>query len=152
MNLAFTKTRSTIGIQAQPVSVEVHLSNGLPKFPPKKWSVASDYCVVHCVTAESVSIGMMHRPAGSKGYLPGAIAVWVKHCSKFGETARGLMAGASISARIFGTQPLLHQGSMPIFIRLGSVQQMKSCLGIILHQAYLRNGWQRSGLKLRTVR
>ncbi|MDI1352815.1 MAG: magnesium chelatase domain-containing protein, partial [bacterium] len=32
MNLAFTKTRSTIGIQAQPVSVEVHLSNGLPGF------------------------------------------------------------------------------------------------------------------------
>jgi len=32
MNLAFTKTRSTIGISAQPVSVEVHLSNGLPSF------------------------------------------------------------------------------------------------------------------------
>ena len=32
MNLAFTKTRSTIGIIAQPVSVEVHLSNGLPSF------------------------------------------------------------------------------------------------------------------------
>ncbi|KTD79374.1 YifB family Mg chelatase-like AAA ATPase [Legionella waltersii] len=32
MNLAFTKTRSTVGISAQPVSVEVHLSNGLPKF------------------------------------------------------------------------------------------------------------------------
>lgn len=32
MNLAFTKTRSTIGILAQPVSVEVHLSNGLPSF------------------------------------------------------------------------------------------------------------------------
>jgi magnesium chelatase family protein len=32
MNLAFTKTRSTIGIVAQPVSVEVHLSNGLPGF------------------------------------------------------------------------------------------------------------------------
>lgn len=32
MNLAFTKTRSTIGILAQPVSVEVHLSNGLPAF------------------------------------------------------------------------------------------------------------------------
>lgn len=32
MNLAFTKTRSTIGILAQPVSVEVHLSNGLPGF------------------------------------------------------------------------------------------------------------------------
>lgn len=32
MNLAFTKTRSTIGISAQPVSVEVHLSNGLPTF------------------------------------------------------------------------------------------------------------------------
>lgn len=32
MNLAFTKTRSTIGIHAQPVSVEVHLSNGMPGF------------------------------------------------------------------------------------------------------------------------
>lgn len=32
MNLAFTKTRSTVGIVAQPVSVEVHLSNGLPSF------------------------------------------------------------------------------------------------------------------------
>lgn len=32
MSLAFTKTRSTIGIVAQPVSVEVHLSNGLPSF------------------------------------------------------------------------------------------------------------------------
>lgn len=32
MNLAFTKTRSTIGISAHPVSVEVHLSNGLPSF------------------------------------------------------------------------------------------------------------------------
>ncbi len=32
MNLAFTKTRSTVGISAQPVSVEVHLSNGLPGF------------------------------------------------------------------------------------------------------------------------
>jgi magnesium chelatase family protein len=32
MNLAFTKTRSTLGILAQPVSVEVHLSNGLPGF------------------------------------------------------------------------------------------------------------------------
>ncbi|MFI4918501.1 MAG: YifB family Mg chelatase-like AAA ATPase [Legionellales bacterium] len=32
MNLAFTKTRSTIGILAQPVSVEVHLSNGMPSF------------------------------------------------------------------------------------------------------------------------
>ena len=32
MNLAFTKTRSTVGIVAQPVSVEVHLSNGLPAF------------------------------------------------------------------------------------------------------------------------
>ncbi len=32
MNLAFTKTRSAIGIVAHPVSVEVHLSNGLPKF------------------------------------------------------------------------------------------------------------------------
>lgn len=31
MNLAFTKTRSTIGIVAQSVSVEVHLANGLPK-------------------------------------------------------------------------------------------------------------------------
>lgn len=32
MYLAFTKTRSTQGIVAQPVSVEVHLSNGLPAF------------------------------------------------------------------------------------------------------------------------
>ncbi|MGL5741860.1 MAG: YifB family Mg chelatase-like AAA ATPase [Legionella sp.] len=32
MNLAFTKTLSTVGILAQPVSVEVHLSNGLPSF------------------------------------------------------------------------------------------------------------------------
>lgn len=32
MYLAFTKTRSTLGILAQPVSVEVHLSNGLPSF------------------------------------------------------------------------------------------------------------------------
>jgi magnesium chelatase family protein len=32
INLACTKTRSTLGIQAQPVSVEVHLSNGLPSF------------------------------------------------------------------------------------------------------------------------
>ncbi|MFA6303105.1 MAG: YifB family Mg chelatase-like AAA ATPase [Legionella sp.] len=32
MNLAFTKTRSTLGIVAAPVSVEVHLSNGLPSF------------------------------------------------------------------------------------------------------------------------
>lgn len=32
MNLAFTKTRSTVGILAQSVSVEVHLSNGLPGF------------------------------------------------------------------------------------------------------------------------
>lgn len=32
MNLAFSKTRSAIGILAQPVSVEVHLSNGLPSF------------------------------------------------------------------------------------------------------------------------
>lgn len=32
MNLAFTKTRSTIGIMAKSVSVEVHLSNGLPSF------------------------------------------------------------------------------------------------------------------------
>lgn len=32
MTLAFTKTRSTVGISAQPVSVEVHLSNGLPGF------------------------------------------------------------------------------------------------------------------------
>ena len=32
MNLAFSKTRSAIGILAQPVSVEVHLSNGLPGF------------------------------------------------------------------------------------------------------------------------
>lgn len=32
MNLAFSKTRSAVGIQAQPVSVEVHLSNGLPAF------------------------------------------------------------------------------------------------------------------------
>lgn len=32
MNLAFTRTRSTLGILAKPVSVEVHLSNGLPGF------------------------------------------------------------------------------------------------------------------------
>jgi magnesium chelatase family protein len=32
MNLAFSKTRSTVGIHAKPVSVEVHLSNGLPGF------------------------------------------------------------------------------------------------------------------------
>jgi magnesium chelatase family protein len=32
MNLAFTKTRSILGIQALPVSVEVHLANGMPKF------------------------------------------------------------------------------------------------------------------------
>lgn len=32
MQLAFSKTRSIIGICAQPVSVEVHLSNGLPSF------------------------------------------------------------------------------------------------------------------------
>lgn len=32
MNLAFSKTRSTVGILAKPVSVEVHLSNGLPNF------------------------------------------------------------------------------------------------------------------------
>lgn len=32
MNLAFTRTRSTVGIQALPVSVEIHLSNGLPSF------------------------------------------------------------------------------------------------------------------------
>lgn len=32
MNLAITKTRSTIGIQAKPIFVEVHLSNGLPGF------------------------------------------------------------------------------------------------------------------------
>ncbi len=32
MTLAFTKTRSALGIQALPVSVEVHLSNGLPSF------------------------------------------------------------------------------------------------------------------------
>lgn len=32
MNLAISKTRSIIGIQAQSVSVEVHLSNGLPSF------------------------------------------------------------------------------------------------------------------------
>ena len=32
MNLAFTKSRSTLGIVAQPVSVEVHLSNGHPSF------------------------------------------------------------------------------------------------------------------------
>ena len=32
MNLAFTQTRSTIGILAQPVSLEVHLSNGMPSF------------------------------------------------------------------------------------------------------------------------
>jgi len=32
MNLALCKTRSAIGIDARPVSVEVHLSNGLPSF------------------------------------------------------------------------------------------------------------------------
>ncbi|WP_028388124.1 YifB family Mg chelatase-like AAA ATPase [Legionella fairfieldensis] len=32
MNLAFSKTRAALGIQASPVSVEVHLSNGLPGF------------------------------------------------------------------------------------------------------------------------
>ena len=32
MSLAISKTSSAIGIQAQPVSVEVHLSNGLPCF------------------------------------------------------------------------------------------------------------------------
>ena len=32
MNLAISKTRSAIGIRAQSVSVEVHLSNGLPAF------------------------------------------------------------------------------------------------------------------------
>lgn len=32
MTLAFSKTRSAVGIQAQSVSVEVHLSNGLPSF------------------------------------------------------------------------------------------------------------------------
>lgn len=32
MNLAFIKTRSTVGILAHAISVEVHLSNGLPAF------------------------------------------------------------------------------------------------------------------------
>ncbi|MBA2648803.1 MAG: YifB family Mg chelatase-like AAA ATPase [Legionella sp.] len=32
MNLAFAKTRSTVGILAHAVSVEVHLSNGMPSF------------------------------------------------------------------------------------------------------------------------
>ncbi|KTD21081.1 YifB family Mg chelatase-like AAA ATPase [Legionella londiniensis] len=32
MSLAISKTRSSVGIQAQSVSVEVHLSNGLPSF------------------------------------------------------------------------------------------------------------------------
>ncbi|STX50616.1 ComM, competence-like protein [Legionella busanensis] len=32
MNLAFSKTRSALGIDARSVSVEVHLSNGLPSF------------------------------------------------------------------------------------------------------------------------
>lgn len=32
MNLAISKTRSIVGIHAQSVSVEVHLSNGLPSF------------------------------------------------------------------------------------------------------------------------
>lgn len=32
MTLAFSKTRSAVGIEAQSVSVEVHLSNGLPSF------------------------------------------------------------------------------------------------------------------------
>ncbi|NNJ93062.1 MAG: ATP-binding protein, partial [Gammaproteobacteria bacterium] len=32
MSLAITRTRIYIGIQAQPITVEVHLSNGLPAF------------------------------------------------------------------------------------------------------------------------
>ena len=32
MNLALIKTRSMVGIDAKPISVEVHLSNGLPRF------------------------------------------------------------------------------------------------------------------------
>ncbi len=32
MGLAISKTRSTVGMRAQPVSVEVHLANGLPYF------------------------------------------------------------------------------------------------------------------------
>ena len=32
MNLAFSKTRSAVGMHAQPVLVEAHLSNGLPQF------------------------------------------------------------------------------------------------------------------------
>lgn len=32
MSLAYSKTRSAVGIDASPVSVEVHLSNGLPSF------------------------------------------------------------------------------------------------------------------------
>ncbi len=32
LNLAISKARSTLGIKAPPVSVEVHLSNGLPSF------------------------------------------------------------------------------------------------------------------------
>lgn len=32
MNLAYSKTRSAVGIEAQSVLVEVHLSNGLPSF------------------------------------------------------------------------------------------------------------------------
>ena len=32
MSLAIIHTRVHVGIQAQPVSVEVHLANGLPAF------------------------------------------------------------------------------------------------------------------------
>lgn len=32
MNFALSKTRAALGIKAPPVSVEVHLSNGLPHF------------------------------------------------------------------------------------------------------------------------
>ena len=32
MGLAISKTRSTVGMEARAVSVEVHLANGLPYF------------------------------------------------------------------------------------------------------------------------
>ena len=126
--------------------------NGLRKSPPKKWSAVSGCCGGRCVTAESVSTGTMHRPAGLKACLPEETAVWAKPCSKLGAMARDLMAGASIFAPISGTLLLLQPEPTPIFIRYGHETSMKSCLGFILHQAYRRNGWQRSGLRRRTVR
>lgn len=105
-----------------------------------------------CVTAESASTGTMHRPAGLKACLPEETAVWAKPCSKLGAMARDLMAGASIFAPISGTLLLLQPEPTPIFIRYGHETSMKSCLGFILHQAYRRNGWQRSGWRRRTVR